>query len=344
MVIGIIGASISGLIAGKRLAKAGHDVTVIEKNQPMGGNLVTHHADGLALDYGVTSFQAKSKTFRSFVNELEGKEILRDWIPQLKRYDGQRLLDVDTMIQGEKQYYAPSGMQAVAKNLVRWVDVLPDVEAGGITYIGPDRRTKRAWMINLTDISVFECDAIIIATPAVKAYGLLMTSQDETPVKRITRHLDEVTYDPCFSLAVTYDREAPEWDGINCEDSRVRLISNESVKQNAEQAALVIQASAAFTRRHGKDDEEKVRELLLEEAAKIVDPWVGRPKSAYLHRWDYFNAQNPINEYFMELEMDDGPLALVGDYLGGTSVEDAYLSGYNLAEYWINKYEPASVI
>lgn len=319
-------------------------MTVIEKNQLQGGRLVTHTADGLHMDYGITSFPAKTETFQSYVDELKEKKALREWSANFNHYDGTSILDTHEKVSAPAQYVGVPSMQAVGKNLVRWVDVLSDVKAGGLTYIGPDRRTKRAWMINLTDISVFECDAIIIATPAVQAYGLLTTSQDETPVKRMTRHVEKIRYDRRFTLAVTFDHEAPEWNGIDCDHDAVQLISNESSKQDTtDKTGLVIRSTDAFYREHEEKDDKTIQKLLLKETAGILDSWVQRPQTAYLHRWKYFEAQNPINEYFMELEMEDGPLALVGDYLGGTSVDNAYMSGYNLAEYWINKYSTVSV-
>ncbi|NIT59996.1 MAG: hypothetical protein GWN00_28380 [Aliifodinibius sp.] len=221
----------------------------------------------------------------------------------------------------------------------RWVDIKSEENAGGLTYIGPDRRKKRSWMINLTDISVFECDAVIIATSAVDAYGILQTAQNRTEMRRIIRHVDDVRYDGCFSLAATYDsQEVPDWKGIECEKSNLKWISNESSKLDADQTALVMQSTPDFYRKHVQKSEEEVKELLLEETSKIIGSWVRRPQSTHIENWKYFKTKNPINEYFMELELEDAPLALIGDYLGGSSLENAFVSGYNLSEYWNKKY------
>lgn len=339
MVIGIIGASISGLIAGKRLALAGHDVTVIEKNRSLGGRLATVNLDGMNLDYGISHFESKTKTFQTFVNELMDEGNAKIWTEEFSLHDGENFYEVDPNANAEKHYMSPDGMQSIARDLRRWVDVKSQEKAGGLTYIGPDRRKKRSWMINLTDISVFECDAVIIATPAVEAYGVLQTSQNRTPARRIIRVIDEIRYDRCFSLAATFDQDVPDWKGIVCENSPLKWIGNESSKHNeSDQTGLLIQSNTEFFREHESADDEDVIALMLEEAAKIVGPWIHDPKSTYLHRWKYFKTRNPIDEFFMELEMEDAPLALIGDYLGGNSLENAFVSGYNLAEYWLNKY------
>ena len=339
MVIGIIGASISGLIAGKRLAEAGHAVTIIEKGRTLGGRLGTVKLDDTFLDYGLSHFEANTKTFQTFIDELKQEGEIREWAEEFSLFDGTEFHEINPNSDPEKHYVGTDGNQSIAQKLSRWVDIKSEEKAGGLTYIGPDRSKKRSWMINLTDISVFECDAVLVATSAVEAYGLIQTVQNRTATRRIIRHVDEVRSDGCLSLAVTYDREAPDWDGIDFEKSDLRWISNETSKRGGSgKTGLVIQSTGDFYRKHAETGDEKVKELLLEEASKVVDSWILQPESSYLHRWKYFNARNPIDEYFMELEMKEAPLALIGDYLGGNSLESAFVSGYNLAEYWINKY------
>lgn len=343
MVIGIIGSSISGLIAGKRLADAGHDVTIIEKSRSLGGRLSTIQLDGINLDIGLTHFGVNTDTFKKFVKDLQADGVVSEWTDQFSFFDGTEMYEADPNSEPQMNYIAAGGMQAIAQKLSRWVDIKSQEKAGGLTYIGPDRTKKRSWMINLTDISVFECDAVLIATPAVEAYGVLQTAQNRTATRRIIRYIDEVQYDGCFSLAATFDHEVPDWEGIECENSSLRWISNESSKQESDKTGLVIQSSPEFSRKYAQADEDRVKELLLEEAAHIAGSWILQPKSTYLHHWKYFKARNPINEYFMELEMEEAPLALIGDYLGGTSLDNAFVSGYTLAEYWIKKHSEVTV-
>lgn len=344
MVIGIIGSSISGLIAGKRLAEAGHDVTVIEKHRSLGGRLKTVELDDLNLDVGLTHFDVNTNTFGSFVKKQEEKGAVQKWTKDFGLFDGKEVMDVDPNSDSRQYYTGTNGLQSLAESMSRWVDIKSEEHAGGLTYIGPDRGKKRSWMINLTDISVFECDAVIIATSGVDAYGLMQTVQNRTESRRIIRHIDEIRYDGCFSLAATFDNQkVPSWKGIECENSSIKWISNESSKLDTDKTALVIQSTPDFYRKHAHKSDEVVKELLFEEASEIVGTWVHHSKSTYLQNWKHFETKNPINEYFMELELDDAPLALIGDYLGGSSLENAFVSGYNLAEYWKKKYTEVTV-
>jgi len=344
MVIGIIGASISGLIAGKRLADAGHDVTIIEKNRSLGGRLSTIELDGMNMDVGISHFEGTSKTFNTFIDDLKTQGIVKDWTDEFSLYDGTEFHAVDPNADPKMNYVGVQGNQNIAQKLSRWVDIKSEEQAGGLTYIGPDRSKKRSWMINLTDISVFECDAVIIATPAVEAYGIIQTVQNRTATRKIIRYIDEVRYDGCISLACTFNHKVPVWDAIEVSHNDIQLITNESSKRgSAENTGLVFYSSPEFYRKYAQKGDEKTIQALLESASEIVDFNILQPKSTYLRHWKYFEARNPIDEYFMELEMNEAPLALIGDYFNGTSLDDAFVSGHVLAEYWLNKYSEVTV-
>ena len=344
MKIGIIGAGISGLIAGKKLAKAGHDVTVIEKNRELGGRLATYKKNGQIFDYGITSVISSDPTFESFINLLIKKNTLKEWTSDFALYDGTQLHEINPNRPSNSYHVSENGLSSIAQYLSRWVDVKSEEKAGGLTHIGADRSKKRSWMINMTDISVFECDAVILAAPAPEAYGVLQTAQDETPSRRIIRHIDEVRYNSCFSLMASYSKELlPYWNGIECEDHTLSWIGNESAKLDSPaQTSVVIRSSPGFARKHRDSDPEEISRLLLERASDISDSWLINPEWTKLHFWKYYEAINPMEDYFMELEMEEAPLALVGDYMSGNTVESAFLSGYHLAEYWIEKYSEVS--
>lgn len=340
MVIGIIGSSLAGLIAGEKLAKAGHDVTIIEKQRELGGRLATFKKDDAIFDYGISSVISSGKLFTSFMEELKQEGRIKEWTRDFPLFDGIHLHEINPNRPQNRYHVSEQGVNTIADYLSRWVDIKSEEQAGGLTHIGANRSKKRAWMINLTDVSVFECDAVILATPAPQAYGILQITQDETPSRRIIRHIDEVSYYPCYSLMAVYDNEIiPEWKGIECENSKLKWIGNESSKlENPSTMNVVIRSSAEFAQTHfGKPDEEII-DLLTEEASEITGEKLLNPQWTKLHFWKYFEAVNPMEDFFLEMEMDEAPLALVGDYLGGTSVEDAYLSGYKLAEYWVQKF------
>jgi len=51
----IIGAGISGILCGKRLAEAGHSVLILDKGRNIGGRLSTRRTDGAVFHHGASS-------------------------------------------------------------------------------------------------------------------------------------------------------------------------------------------------------------------------------------------------------------------------------------------------
>lgn len=342
MVVGIVGAGLSGLVAGKKLALAGHDVTVIEKSRSLGGRLATleEGEEHPLFDYGISHFTASDPAFKAFTDELIQKGLAAEWTKELGYYDRVQLFDKNPNVVPEQFYVAPKGMQAIARYLSRWVDVKTEGRAGSLTHIGIDRRTKRSWMLSLTDISTLQFDAVIVAAPAPEAYGILQTAQDETAARRIIRHIDEVQYASCYTVMAAYpDQEKLPWQAVECDDDDIEWVIDQNSKLKIDKGALVIHSTHSFVRQNVRTGEEQIAEKLVQKAADVTgESWIAEPTWKKAHFWKYSRAINPLREAFMELEMKEAPLALIGDYLGGNSMESAYLSGHQLAEYWIHKY------
>ncbi|MFU8813437.1 MAG: NAD(P)/FAD-dependent oxidoreductase [Balneolaceae bacterium] len=347
MVIGIIGAGIAGLTAGRHLSEQGHDVTILEKSSGFGGRMATRYAgDGLAtkLDHGLSFFAAESPEFQAFVADLLGKGLVQRWGDDIRLFDGNRVLRHNPNTFGKAMFTAVDGMNSIGKYLSRWVDVRTNTLAGGLTHIGSNRRAKRAWMINLSNSSTFEADAVILALPAPQAYGILNTTVDEINTLKIIREIDEVNYTPCFSLMAGYgNREQPDWEGIACVNSDLDFIANEGSKKSgdrAQECSLVVHASAAFTRAHYNTPHDEVKKAMMSRLQQVIGDWAAKPEWSDLHRWRFSRAEKVLDKPFFELEFDEAPLALIGDYYQGNTVDAAYNSGLKLAAAWNEKFAP----
>jgi renalase len=343
MRIAIIGAGIAGLAAGRELARAGHHVTLIEKSRGLGGRLATRYAgDNLEvkLDHGTPYFTTKSPEFSGLVAELLDKNLIKIWDDKNWQYDGVQLLKTRPNSIETVKYIAINGMNSIGKYLARWVDVLSETRAGGLTYLGNNTKKKRAWMINLTDFNTFEADAVIVATPAPQAYGIIQTCQDETGTLTLISEIDEVEYDSSVTLLAGYpNAEVPEWDLITCEDHMIKTVSNESSKRDSGPGtSLVVHSTSEFAINNREAPKEDVIENMLDRLSQIAGNWSATPDWNQIHYWRYVQSRNPINRPYMEIEELDSPLALIGDYFQGNTVDDAYSSGFKLARHWIQKF------
>lgn len=341
MKIAIIGASFSGLVAGKKLAEAGHDVTLLEQNSTLGGTLATQKNGNGFFDYGIPCISAQTHEFKTFIAELESTGLVQKWAENFKYYDGTKLYGLNPNFENNDavHYASKKGIQSIIEYFSRWMDVKAPIRVGGLTYIGDNRHKKRAWMLNLTDINTFECDAVIVATDAVNANAIMQTTQNKTTARRIARFIDEIDYFPRYSLMVSVEGEIPDWKGIEAIKSNVSWIGNESSKSEGRQGTLLtIQSSGEFAELHANTPSQDVTRLLVQSASKIIGDAIS-PIESKLHFWNFFKPKKVLNDYFMEVEIDDAPFALIGDYFNEYSLDSAYLSGLYLADYWISKFK-----
>jgi len=339
MVIGIIGAGIAGLTAGRHLAKAGHEVTILEKSRGYGGRMATRYAgknNETKLDHGLSHFSAESVHFQKFVDELKKEGLVKRWGEKIALFDGDKFYQTNPYPTDKVSYTATRGMNIIGKYLSRWVDVKTETTVGGLTYIGFNRGKKRSWMINLSAGNTFEADAVIIATPAPQAYGILNTSTNKTNALKIIREIDEVHYTPCYTLLAGYgDRELPDWEGVICKNSSLEFISNEAAKQNRNQeCSFVVRATPEFTRTQRGKNEEIIKKEMLDKLASVIGGWAMTPQWSHVHFWRYNKAVKTLDRPYIELEVQDAPLALIGDYFRGSTVDHAYCSAVNLAQKW----------
>ncbi len=337
MLIGIIGAGLAGLTAGHKLVKAGHDVIVFEKSRGFGGRLATRYAGEnheIKFDHGIPHLSADRPLFRGFIQELEEKGIVEYWTDSFNYWDGQMIHTKHPNIIGKKYYKATDGMNQVGRYLSRWLEVRTNEKVIGFTYLGNKRRNKKPWMLNFEDSSTVEVDAVIVATPAVQAYGLIENAQDETVVRNVIRRIDTISYENAYSVMLTYNKaETPEWNGITCKDEPIRWIGNENKKRdNGEKLTLVLHSESNYAVKNINTPHEDVIQELAGSLRKIVGDWAGRFDEAQAHYWRYVQPRTFFEESFVITGPEDAPLMLTGDYLGGKGTESAYESGYKLAE------------
>ncbi|MDR9418439.1 NAD(P)/FAD-dependent oxidoreductase [Gracilimonas sp.] len=340
MKIAVIGAGISGLAAARELVHAGHEVLVFEKSGGYGGRLATRYAGddkNQKIDHGVPFFTAQTKEFKSLLEDLYSKDTLTTWEGNFAHRDAEGEI---TFKENETPYYiAKDGMNSVGKYLGRNLDIRFNYKVGGLTHIGENRRKKRSWMLNFPTALTESADAVVIAAPARQAYAILNTTIDEIETLKMVREIDEVNYESQFSYLAGYsDVEMPEWSALECEDDIIAWISNESTKREGLAKIFVVHTTNEFAKKYMHADRDEVHSLISDRLTELLGGWAAMPEWDQLHFWKYSRAINPLPHDYMEIRGNDTPLALVGSYMKGNRVEDAYLSGLKLGQHWAEQF------
>jgi len=111
MQVVVVGAGLSGLMAGRTLAAAGHEVILVDKGRSPGGRLATRRIGDATLDHGAQFFTARDAAFAEDVAGWEADGLVRVWCHGFEADDG------------HPRYAVRGGMNALAKHLATGLDV-----------------------------------------------------------------------------------------------------------------------------------------------------------------------------------------------------------------------------
>src|SRR5271157_3380698 len=139
----IVGAGITGLVAGHSLLAGGFSILVLDKGRGVGGRLATRSFEGGRFDYGAQFFTVRNPAFRPLLNEWLAAGIVAPWSEGFLLPDGKFK---DT---GVVNYRGVGGMRTIAKHLAHIVDVRSQVEVTTISI------EKGMWKVLDANGSVF---------------------------------------------------------------------------------------------------------------------------------------------------------------------------------------------
>jgi len=310
----IVGAGLSGLVAGNELNAAGKRVLLLDKGTSSGGRLATRRiGDGLA-DHGAQFFTARTSVFQQAVDAwVEAGHVYvwgHGWSDgSLKR----------TANDGHPRYVTKGGMNQLAKVLQEGLDVRTNTKVDTIHY------GAHGWQVTANNgANDFASRALILTPPAPQALaltnGIALAPEDRAALQRIE-------YGPCLAgmFVIEGEIDLPEPGALQNFSEIVYWIADNRAKGISQERVITMHVETRYSRAHFDDPDAHTLEFLRKELDKYLHEGTV-VKDAQLKKWRY---SVPLTTYHRDTLVATGmPLAFAGDAFGGRGrIEGAYLSG-----------------
>ncbi|MEM7735317.1 MAG: FAD-dependent oxidoreductase [Deinococcota bacterium] len=317
----VIGAGVAGLTVARELQQAGQEVLVLEKSRGFGGRAATRTRHGNRIDHGAQYFTVRDARFQKQVDAWLTAGSAQVWTKAL------HTLNAAGLRAGQPsypRYIFPNGMNGIGKTLAE--DVIVKRETRVSQIIQHDGHYE----VVTESAETFLTARVIVNTPAEQALALC----EGLELGEAKEKLEHVTLNPCIAVLAGYDlTHKPDWHGIRAQDNALNGISwlahDSSKRTDPAHTVIVIHASPDFSQanysRYDTDRDGLIREILT--TASELEPWLVEPIWTDSQRWRYAQAQTSHDAPFIQVDN----LFFCGDWCGGSKLEDAYVSGLELA-------------
>ena len=301
----VIGAGISGLVAGRELAAAGAEVALVDKGRSVGGRLATRRIGGATLDHGAQFFTVRTPAFRRQVDDWTARGLVRVWSHGFDDDDG------------HPRYVATGGMNSLAKDLAGPLQV----ETSTMAFAVRPSRESTGWEVVIDDGTTRPADAVIVTCPLPQTFALLVDAGIDLDDPRF-----RIDYDRTLALLAVLDAAPaiPAPGGVQLgSDTVFSFIGDNLSKGVSAVPAVTFHASPEWSLAHWDDDRDSVHTALLDAAG----PWLGDASvvESHLKRWRFARPRDVHPDPCITLH--GGSVVLGGDAFAGPRVEGAHNSG-----------------
>jgi renalase len=335
----VIGAGMAGVACARTLVQAGHKVTVFEKSRGIGGRMATRDSAFGTFDHGAQYFTVRDPRFAKALETAPG--LCRRWSASTVRVLDELGRVAEASRPAKDPHWVPApGMKALPS---RWALPLMATESveleTRVTCIERDALNPQQWQLRTSGPAeaqhVFSgFDAVLLALPAAQAQGLW---KDSKLAARMIQPLARVQVAPCWTLMLAFPQAmqpgvvtlGPQWNAARSSHHRIAWLARESSKPGRSPIERwTIQASAAWSQEHLEDDAPRVQAKLLKAFAEVTGIRT-QPTHLDIHRWRYAKTNQALGQ--SHLWDGQAGLGLCGDWCLGNRVEDAFISGLELA-------------
>lgn len=308
--IAVIGAGLAGVTCAQGLAQAGRRVALFDKSRGVGGRMATRRGESVAFDHGAQYFTARDAAFVAQVASWQQQGVVATWEARIAAWDGAL-----TWPSQQPRYVAVPGMSALCRHAMGAVTLHAERRLLGL------QRDATGWCLSFAG-GELHAQQVVLALPAPQAAVLL--PQDH----RWQAQVAAVEMSPSWTVLLHVETSLlVQFDGCFINTGPLGWIARNNSKPGRPTGeAWVLQATPAWSTQHLEATPQEVIAQLLAALGEIVPLAAVADVSA--HRWRYALAHAPLGDGY--LWGDDG-LGLCGDWLHGSRVEGAWLSGRKLS-------------
>jgi predicted NAD/FAD-dependent oxidoreductase len=337
--VAVIGAGMAGVTCARTLVQAGHTVTLFEQGNSLGGRMATRDSAFGSFDLGSQYFTARDLRF---VMALEtSPKLCKRWsASNVQVIDETGHVSSPSAAVSEAHWVGVPGMSSLVAGWAEDLKAPSQIELSTrVTLIEPDAVKHGQWQLRTEGPEgsqhVFSgFNAVLLAIPSAQAQALLQQSKlAETWVQQLAG----VKTGPCWTLMLAFPQAmqpdlstlGPQWSAARSKHHRVAWLARESSKPGRSTIERwTVQASAAWSQEHLQDDPARVEAKLLKAFGEITGIHA-EPAHVESQRWLHAKTLKSLGQSHL-LNAQQG-LGLCGDWCLGYRVEDAFVSGLELA-------------
>lgn len=321
--VAVVGAGLAGLTCARELTQAGLAVTVFEKSRGVGGRLSTRRVDWATFDHGTQYFTARDPAFMGWITGLMTLGIVSQWSPVMSEPNP-----------AEPWYVANPGMNSLARAQAKDLNVVLNARVSAINWRDDQWQLDfEAGAAEIASDSATETtfDAVVLAVPNEQAAPLLQPHRADWAAS-----LAAIPLLPCWTVMLSTEPVATTLQAGQPDSGPIgwwaRNDSKPERSKNEHQQDWVIQASSTWTEQNLNAD----KTVIIDELQKALMAQLGaeqmvNTQTAMAHRWLYARRTPGLATLGPSLWNAQQRLGVCGDGLTHSRVEQAYLSGRDVA-------------
>lgn len=323
MTIAIIGAGMAGAACAQRLQQQGQQVVVFDKGRAAGGRMSSKRTSAGYLDMGAQYFTARTPAFSSQCQRWLAQQVIARWHGALGVIEQGKL---SASPDATERYVGIPSMHKPVQQLLADISV-QHAQVSAIHF------EQGRWKLYAGSDFLGQFQQLVLAVPQQQAASLLL---QVTESHQQLKHLfAQPALLPCWAVNIELaeaDSLQVEFDGIFVkQDAQISWLARQGSKTGrAGTQHWLVHFNPAWSAANLELSADEVAQHAQAALQRLFNSRV-QAFATLSHRWRYAQ-QEPDYPLLGTVMLNDLKLGLCGDWLNGGRVENAWLSGKQLAE------------